>query len=92
MNKIESDLMLWAAYLRKKYGLKKTPKVAILDNPETMMREAWADGRPIVAVSMEVISEKRAGRFPAERWPFYLPQTKFIPKQFAGDKEAIWPK
>jgi hypothetical protein len=59
-------------------------------NPETMMCEAWADGRPIVAVSMEIIRDKQAGRFPADRWPFFLPQNKFVQNQFAGDKKAIW--
>ena len=86
---IEDDLKLWAQLLKLKKKLKHAPYTAIYDNPVTMMREAWANETLMNAVNSDAIRDYHNPIFPKNRWPFYIPVSKFEPCSFTGDLEAV---
>lgn len=61
--------------------------VAVYDNPATMRREAWQDGRLIADISLELMSIKGFNGHPSMFFPLNCGKWKH--GEIRGDAEAI---
>lgn len=61
-------------------------KVCTYDNPATMQRECWQDGRLICSYSMQIIE---LGNIPAEHFFFGANVGKWKTGQLFGEIEAM---
>lgn len=60
----------------------------VYDNPATMCREAWQDGKLIAAISIDLLYKKGFNGHPSMFFGLNVGR-EFIPGRIIGDKEAI---
>jgi hypothetical protein len=66
----------------------KAVSAAVYDNPATMCREAWHDGRMLAHISATLMYTKGFNGYPT--LPFYLNVGRdFVPGRILGDRSAL---
>ena len=59
----------------------------VYDNPQTMMREAWQNGKCLEAISWLVI--ELIVEYPSNKFPFYFNHGPFKKGQVWGDEKRL---